>query len=388
AVLTFGGLDVKSSESQQGDLGQTKETQVGFFKQLRLPRSLSFSNQESRCQIFPPPLGTCGLVRVASAGKKSMVQTTLLNSFILFALATYATFVSSALIEISDFGDNPTNLQMHVWLPKNKSLAKPPILLAMHGCGSSGPKFALKNNGDISELADEYGFIVIFPSGSQKIYDIICFDSWSSDSKVRSGQTDHVGLVSMVRHTVDRYGGDESKIYSLGESSGGMQTNTLLVLYPDIFKAGVVFMGVPFGCFESEADVIIIPRVGNCTAGRVIKSPQQWGDIARNGFPGYAGTYPRVQIWHGREDFLVDYKCLKQEVLQWTNLLGYSLIPFRRDSIHFGWIREIYGKSDSADLETVTVKGAGHSLPKAGMCKFAIKFLGLDGTRPQSVPKT
>ena len=41
------------------------------------------------------------------------------------------------------------------------------------------------------------------------------------------------------------------RVYVTGASSGGMMTNVLLGDYPDVFKAGAAFMGVPFGCFAT-----------------------------------------------------------------------------------------------------------------------------------------
>ena len=50
---------------------------------------------------------------------------------------------------------------MYVYVPNNVK-PNPPILLALHGCQGSGPY--LYSSTDFGSLADQYGFIVIYPS--------------------------------------------------------------------------------------------------------------------------------------------------------------------------------------------------------------------------------
>ncbi|MFE5588509.1 hypothetical protein [Kitasatospora sp. NPDC056531] len=70
---------------------------------------------------------------------------------------------AASLTQITDFGNNPTDLQMYVYVP-NSVKAAPSILLALHGCQGSGPY--LYSSTDFGALADRYGFIVIYPSTS------------------------------------------------------------------------------------------------------------------------------------------------------------------------------------------------------------------------------
>src|SRR5690349_14925337 len=81
---------------------------------------------------------------------------------------------AAALVQVTDFGDNPGNLQMYVYRPASAS-ASPPIVLALHPCGGSGPSFY--SSSEFAALADRYGFITIFPSASNKKFN--CFDNWS-----------------------------------------------------------------------------------------------------------------------------------------------------------------------------------------------------------------
>src|SRR5690606_34590021 len=127
-----------------------------------------------------------------------------------------------------------------------------------------------------------------------------------------------------------QYSGDADRVFATGSSSGGMMTQHMLAVYPDVFKAGASFMGGPFGCFANAAD--FPPGTSQCTTGQKALTPQQWGDLVRNAYPGYSGPRPRVQLWHGTNDTLVPYSRLNESIEQWTNVFGLSQIPTSTDT--------------------------------------------------------
>src|SRR3954454_22636796 len=105
-----------------------------------------------------------------------------------------------------------------------------------------------------------------------------------------------------------------------------MMTNVLLGSYPDVFKAGAAFAGVPFGCFAGAATWNT-----ECANGTVTKTAQQWGDLVRAAYPGYTGSRPRVQLWHGTEDATLNVHNFDEAIKQWTNVLGVSQTPTSTD---------------------------------------------------------
>jgi poly(hydroxyalkanoate) depolymerase family esterase len=283
---------------------------------------------------------------------------------------------AAALTEVSNFGDNPGGMRMHVYVPDSRP-ANPAIVVAMHGCGGSGPGFY--SSSEFAAQADRYGFLVIYPTATQQAGFGNCFDTWSDAAKHRGGGSDPVSIVSMVTYAERQYGGDPNRVYATGSSSGGMMTNEMLALYPDVFKAGAAFMGVPFNCFANAADYP--PGSSKCTGGSMDRTPQQWGDAVRQAYPGYSGPRPRVQLWHGTSDTLVPYSLLQEEIEQWTNVFGLSQSPTSSDSPQSGWTRRRYADSSgTAQVEAYSIQGAGHSLPSTGMAAYAIAFFGLTGT--------
>ena len=303
------------------------------------------------------------------------------TSLALVGLAVPATrpAYAASLTEVTSFGSNPGGMRMHIYVPDARP-ANPPIVVAMHGCGGSGPGFY--SGSEFASLADRHGFIVIYPSAMQEAGFGRCFDTWSAAAKQRNGGSDPVSIASMVAYAGRQYGGDQNRVYATGSSSGGMMTQHMLALYPDLFKAGASFMGVPFNCFANAADY---PPGGQCTGGSMNRTPQQWGDAVRQASSGYTGARPRVQLWHGTNDTLVPYSLLQESIEQWTNVFGLSQTPSSSDTPQPNWNRRRYAdQTGTVQVEAYSIQGAGHSLPSSGMAAAAIAFFGL--TTPPSNP--
>jgi len=290
---------------------------------------------------------------------------------------------AASLVQVANFGSNPGNMQMHVYVPDSHP-AKPGIVVAMHGCGGSGPGFY--SGSEFASLANRYGFIVIYPTATQQAGFGNCFDTWSDAAKRRGGGSDPVSIVSMITYVEQQYGGDPNRVFATGSSSGGMMTDEMLALYPDVFRAGAAFMGVPFGCFANAADY---PPGGRCTSGQLTRTAQQWGDLVRGAYPGYTGARPRIQLWHGTADTLVPYQLLQEDLKQWTNVFGLSQTPTSTDSPVAGWNRSRFATSSGAvQIEAYSIQGAGHSLPSGGMAAYAVSFFGLDSSTPTTPAPT
>lgn len=283
---------------------------------------------------------------------------------------------AASLTQVTNFGANPGGAQMYVYAPDTRP-ANPAILLALHGCGGSGPGFY--SGSEFASLADQYGFIVIYPSAEQQAGFGKCWDTWSDAAKVRGGGSDPVSLVSMITYVEQTYHGDANRVYVTGSSSGGMMTDEMLALYPDVFKAGAAYMGVPFDCFANAADYP--PGTSKCTGGSMVRTAQQWGDEVRAADPGYSGPRPPIQLWHGTADTLVPYQLLQEDIKQWTDVFGLSQTPTSSDTPHSGWSRSRFADSSGkVDVEAYSIQGAGHVLPETGMAAYAIHFFGLDST--------
>ncbi|MER7564772.1 PHB depolymerase family esterase [Streptomyces sp. NPDC097941] len=286
---------------------------------------------------------------------------------------------TATLTEVTGFGANPSNLQMYLYVPENVT-AHPAVVVAVHYCTGSGP--AMYNGTEWAQLADTYGFVVIYPSVTRSSK---CFDVSSPQALKRGGGSDPVGIKSMIDWTVNTYSADTGRIYATGISSGAMMTNVLLGDYPDVFAAGAAFSGVPFGCFATTDGS---EWNSACSGGTVTHTPQQWGDLVRAAYPGYTGTRPRMQVWHGTEDDVLRYPNFGEEIKEWTNVLGVSQTPAATDSPVSGWTRTRYGATgDRAPVEAISLQGVGHNLYSWGMADRALTFFGLNAGGPAPEPQ-
>ncbi|GGR76098.1 hypothetical protein GCM10010169_20290 [Micromonospora fulviviridis] len=283
---------------------------------------------------------------------------------------------AAALTEVTNFGANPSNLRMYLYVPDTVA-ARPGLLVVNHYCTGSGP--AMYSGTQFAALADRYGYLVVYPSVTRSSQ---CFDVSSPQALRRDGGSDPVGIKSMVDHVRQRYPVDPNRIFATGVSSGAMMTNVLLGLYPDVFSAGAAFAGVPFGCFATTNGS---EWNSECANGQVVKTPQQWGDLVRNAYPGYSGRRPRMQVWHGTNDETLRYPNFTEEIKQWTNVNGLSQTPSYTDSPQSGYTRTRYGGTGgTATVEAISMQGVSHNLPVDAA--QAVRFFGLDTSTPPTSP--
>ncbi|GAB3653159.1 CE1 family esterase [Glycomyces tarimensis] len=277
---------------------------------------------------------------------------------------------TAQLTQVTDFGANPGNLEMYLYVPDNV-LAEAPLLVGVHWCTGSGPDFY--NGTEYARLAEQHGFIVLYPSVTRSSK---CFDVASPQALTRDGGSDPVSIKSMIDWVESNYTIDEDRVFATGVSSGAMMTNVLLGLYPDVFEAGSAFAGVPFGCFATTNGS---EWNSECAGGQIVRTPQQWGDLVRGAYPGYSGERPRMQTWHGTEDDTLRYPNFDEQIKQWTNVHGVSRTPSFNDRPQSNWNRTRYGGTGSqAPVEAISVEGVGHNVITAQMAPYVMDFFGLD----------
>lgn len=276
---------------------------------------------------------------------------------------------AASLTEITDFGNNPSNLQMYLYVPDNVD-PEPALVVAIHYCTGSGPAF--HSGTEWAQLADQYGFVVLYPSVTRasKCWDV------SSQASLSGGGSDSVGIKSMMDWVDAEYNVDPDQVYSTGVSSGAMMTNVMLAVYPEVFAAGAAFSGVPYTCFATDNGS---EWNSQCSGGQIDRTPQQWGDAVRANNPGYSGPWPRMQIWHGTNDETLAYPNFQEQIDQWTNVHGTDQTPDLSDTPQANWNRTRYGGTGAqAAVEAISLQGVSHNLYSWGMASRALEFFGYD----------
>ena len=273
----------------------------------------------------------------------------------------------------------PTYVNMYDFIPSTVA-SKPPIVVYCHHCQGTASS-SHSSNGTLESIADKNGFIIIYPEATGEN----CWDAGSKRSLKHGGGGDTGAVVQMVKYTLSKYSGDAGRVYVAGDSSGGIMTEALLGVYPDVFMAGVSIMGVPCGCWgqsdynDTTGTGSTAQWCGSCAGGNVSMTGQAWGDLVRSYFPGYTGHRPRLQQWHGATDTTLNFKNVAEDIKEWTNLLSLSETPTGTEQItkqnaattHQSWKNSCY-----TVYETFVLAGVGHAVSFDGTSGAA--YFGLD----------
>jgi len=267
-------------------------------------------------------------------------------------------------------GGVPTYISMYIYVPD--AVAKdPPILVVSHYCGGTASGvFGEASGGGIVAASDKYGFIMIYP---QTTGNGVCWDVSSTATETRNGGGDSQAIAEMVQYTITKYTANASRVYATGTSSGAMMTELLLAVYPDVFKAGAEFSGVPAGCQS-----IFNQFCGNGSE----MTGQWWGDKVRAMDPGYTGYRPRVQLWHGTADATINYQNQIAAVDEWTNVLGLGATPDSTSAVTLNahpWTRNEWQDSCGYTvLDEWSETNGPHGTDANLNAQYVIPFLGLD----------
>ncbi|PKS08333.1 hypothetical protein jhhlp_005277 [Lomentospora prolificans] len=283
-------------------------------------------------------------------------------------LSALAGVNAASLQQVASFGDNPSGARMYIYVP-DKVASSPAIVVAIHYC--TGTASAYYNGTPYARLADQHGFIVIYPESP---YDGGCWDVSSNASLTRGGGGNSNAIANMVTYTLSKYNGDKSRVFATGTSSGAMMTNVLAATYPDMFAAASVYAGVPAGCFYTGT---VNGWNNTCSSGQSIHTQAEWASTAFAMYPGYGASAPRpkMQIYHGDADTILYPQNWQETIKQWTGVFGYSTTATNTETGLFGgaWTRYTYGPK----VQGIFGAGITHNLPIQG--DEDMKWFGITG---------
>lgn len=273
-------------------------------------------------------------------------------------------------------GSEPSTMSMYIYVPDNVA-PNPPILVVLHYCsGNAGAVFSQARDGGMVSLADQNGFILLIPQTANN-----CWDVGTPASLTNGGGGDTGAIVRQVEYTVSEYGANPDRVYAVGTSGGGMAVQGLLAVYPDVFKGGAEFSGVPAGCWAvgNETDG---QWSGACADGNVTHTAEEWGDIVRDMYPGYDGFRPRVQLWHGTNDSTISFVNHTEAIKQWRNVLGLPETPTTTTDVTVGGVTftrdEWKDDCDITLLDVFTEPNGPHNTSANMSGEYSMPFLSLD----------
>jgi poly(hydroxyalkanoate) depolymerase family esterase len=261
------------------------------------------------------------------------------------------------VVEVEAFGSNPGGLRMFVYAPPKKLPAGAPLIVVLHGCGQSASSFA-RNSGWIT-LAQRIGAALLLPEQTTKNSHGRCFN-WYQPGDVRRGGGEAMSIRQMVRVAIARYKSDPRRVFIVGLSAGGAMAAAMLAAYPAVFAAGAIVAGVPVGAAYNSASALLRMRHADGLMNR-----RTLAESVRRAAPPTVKprAWPRVSIWQGERDQLVDPRNGEALAIQWSELHGFGGAPNADTTPRPGVRRRVWSTPRRAAVEIWTVAEMGHGFP-------------------------
>jgi poly(hydroxyalkanoate) depolymerase family esterase len=258
----------------------------------------------------------------------------------------------SPLIETMRFGSNPGALRMFSFIPANHQQPAA-LVVVLHGCGQTAAAYDL--GAGWSTLAKHYGFALLMPEQQPANNANGCFNWFNPEDTARGGG-EACSIRQMIARMVREHDIDERQIFVTGLSAGGAMTSVMLATYPEIFAAGAVIAGLPFG---------VATNVREALNGMFQSAPRpasELGDLVRSA-SSHKGPWPKVSIWHGSADRTVNPANADEIVKQWIDVHGLPSAPMSEGTVD-GYPRQVWWNADGETIvESYTITDMAHGTP-------------------------
>lgn len=255
------------------------------------------------------------------------------------------------LIETVGFGSNPGNLIMRSFLP---DLLPPsaPLVVVLHGCTQTAVSY--DHGAGWSTLARQFGFALLFPEQQRSNNPNLCFN-WFLPEDTRRDRGETLSIREMIDRMVSEHRLDPKRVFITGLSAGGAMTGSLLACYPEVFAAGAIIAGLPYGCATNTQEALAAMFQGGSQTARA------WGDMVRTASP-HAGPWPRVAVWHGSADTTVKPGNAANIVEQWLDVHGCAAQAAVADKVA-GYPHRTWLKDGQPAVEAYSITGMAHGTP-------------------------
>ena len=258
------------------------------------------------------------------------------------------------LSETRAFGANPGDLRMLSYAPEE---LKPhaPLVVVLHGCGQYAEPYAV--SGGWVDLAERCGFALLAPEQTTQNNLNRCFN-WFQPEDTRRGEGEVASIAAMIDQMVQEHRLDRRRVFITGLSAGGAMTAAMLACYPELFAAGAVVAGLPYGAAHNVSEALSTMRRSDDLSASAL------GHLVRNAAPP-PPRMPRLAIWQGDADWTVDVSNAEKIAEQWADAQGLPTAPQTVEE-HDRFRRSVWhGSHKTAAIELNIVYGLGHGTPLA-----------------------
>jgi len=258
----------------------------------------------------------------------------------------------SPLAEVKGFGSNPGSLRMFSYAPVVQQHPRA-LVVVLHGCGQSAAGYDV--GAGWSTLAKHYGFAVLMPEQQPSNNATTCFN-WFNPEDIAREHGEACSIRQMIARMVADHGIDPRRIFITGLSAGGAMTTVMLATYPELFAAGAVIAGLPFGVATNVREALTGMRASRT------RSASELGDLVRKA-THHKGKWPKLSVWHGTADRTVYPGNANEIVKQWLDVHHLPLEPMSAGMVD-GHPHEVWWDADGETVvESYTIADMAHGTP-------------------------
>jgi hypothetical protein len=130
----------------------------------------------------------------------------------------------------------------------------------------------------------------------------------------------------------------------------------MLATYPELFAGGAIIAGLPFGIATNLREAL------NAMHRPTPRPAAVLGDFVRNASK-HRGVFPKVSVWHGSLDCIVNPTNAGEIVKQWLDVHQLPDVPMSEGLID-GYPRQVWWNADGDTLvESYAITNMGHGTP-------------------------
>jgi len=149
-------------------------------------------------------------------------------------------------------------------MPQGSSRRRLPVVVMLHGCGQSAADFA-RGTG-MNRLADELGFIVLYPEQSMSANVGRCWN-WHRPGDQNRGSGEPAAIAELTRQIISLCKANPARVYIAGMSAGGAAAAVIAAAYPELFVAVGVHSGLACGSVTTLRGAMSAMRRGIAPGG-------------------------------------------------------------------------------------------------------------------------